>query len=61
MRKFSQTPLGVPSNPIQVMKDAMNLRWRIKFPDRQFAGLFNQSLLPKDIAIKEMITIIWAF
>ena len=51
--------LGVPDYCINIMTDASKEGWGIKFPHQQIADLFDSSMIPKDVAIKELIVKFW--
>ena len=52
--------LGIPDQYLNIMTDASKEGWGIKFPHLQLAGKFDKSMIPKDIALKELIVIFWA-
>ena len=37
------------------MADTSKEAWGIKFPKQQLAGKFDESVIPKDIAVKELL------
>ena len=57
-RKSYPLNLGVPSHYFNIMTDASGVGWGIKTPHQQFSGTFDQSLIPVDIAVKELLTIL---